>query len=94
LKRLTKYVEKVSNFITIRTVCPSGQRAGNFRRRWFPSELLQIKSQPRVRYDMTNSHMNRKAWWCILLLTVAVFFPLGLSAQTPSEETGFYYTVL
>jgi hypothetical protein len=46
---------------------------------------------------MTNSHINRKAWWCILLLTVAVFFPLGLSAQqqtqTASNETGFYYTV-
>jgi hypothetical protein len=42
---------------------------------------------------MTNSHMNRNVWWCILLLTVAVAFPLGLSAQTDSAETGFYYTV-
>lgn len=46
---------------------------------------------------MTNSHMKRNAWWCILLLTAAVLFPLGLSAQpqtqTVTNETGFYYTV-
>jgi hypothetical protein len=46
---------------------------------------------------MTNSHMNRNAWWCILLLTVAVFFPLTLSAreqtQAAPNEAGFYYTV-
>lgn len=46
---------------------------------------------------MTNSHMKRIAWWCIFLLTAAVFFPLGLSAQqqtqTVTNETGFYYTV-
>jgi len=46
---------------------------------------------------MTNSHMKRIIRWCILLLTAAVFFPLGLSAQQQAQptadETGFYYTV-
>ena len=46
---------------------------------------------------MKNSHMKRILGWCILLLTAAAFFPLGLSAQeqtqTVKQETGFYYTV-
>ena len=45
---------------------------------------------------MTNSRMTQKICWCIFLLTVAVLFPAGLSAQeqqSASYETGFYYTV-
>ena len=46
---------------------------------------------------MTNSHMKQNIWWCIFLLTAAVLFPAGLSAQeqmqTVEHETGFYYTV-
>lgn len=46
---------------------------------------------------MTNSNLKRNVWWCIFLLTAAVFFPLGLSAQqqtqTVTNDTGFYYTV-
>ncbi len=43
--------------------------------------MQQSSLQPRVRYDMNNSHMTQKICWCIFLLTAAVLLPGGLSAQ-------------
>ena len=46
---------------------------------------------------MNYNHMKQKISWCIFLLTAAVLFPVGLSAQEQKQpvayETGYYYTV-